>query len=68
MQGKLFGRDIVAAAFEFSYMGGSMGSVVGERFVRGVNKSLELGAPFIVFTASGGARMQESLFSLFSNG
>ncbi len=65
MQGKLFGRDIVAAAFEFSYMGGSMGSVVGERFVRGVNKSLELGAPFIVFTASGGARMQESLFSLF---
>ena len=65
MQGKLYGRDIVAAAFEFSYMGGSMGSVVGERFVRGVNKSLELGAPFIVFTASGGARMQESLFSLF---
>jgi acetyl-CoA carboxylase carboxyl transferase subunit beta len=46
-------------------MGGSMGSVVGEKFVRGVNKSLEIGAPFIVFTASGGARMQESLFSLF---
>ena len=65
MQGKLYGRDIVAAAFEFNYMGGSMGSVVGERFVRGVNKSLELGAPLIVFTASGGARMQESLFSLF---
>ncbi len=65
MQGKLQGNDIVAAAFEFSYMGGSMGSVVGERFVRGVNRSLELGAPFIVFTASGGARMQESLFSLF---
>ena len=65
MQGKLQGRDIVAAAFEFSYMGGSMGSVVGERFVRGVNRSLELGAPLIVFTASGGARMQESLFSLF---
>jgi acetyl-CoA carboxylase carboxyl transferase subunit beta len=65
MQGKLQGHDIVAAAFEFSYMGGSMGSVVGERFVRGVNRSIELGAPFIVFTASGGARMQESLFSLF---
>jgi acetyl-CoA carboxylase carboxyl transferase subunit beta len=46
-------------------MGGSMGSVVGEKFVRGVNKSLDLGVPFIVFTASGGARMQESLFSLF---
>ncbi len=65
MSGKLKGKGIVAAAFEFSFMGGSMGSVVGERFVRGVNKSLELGVPFIVFTASGGARMQESLFSLF---
>jgi acetyl-CoA carboxylase carboxyl transferase subunit beta len=65
MQGKLKGRAIVAAAFEFGFMGGSMGSVVGERFVRGVNRSLETGAPFIVFTASGGARMQESLFSLF---
>ncbi|WP_374090187.1 acetyl-CoA carboxylase, carboxyltransferase subunit beta [Methylomicrobium lacus] len=65
MRGKLKGADIVAAAFDFSFMGGSMGSVVGERFMRGVNKSLELGCPFIVFTASGGARMQESLFSLF---
>lgn len=65
MKGKLKGSDIVAAAFEFKYMGGSMGSVVGERFVRGINKSVELGVPFIVFTASGGARMQESLFSLF---
>ncbi len=65
MQGTLNGQGIVAAAFDFSFMGGSMGSVVGERFVRGVNKSLELGVPFIVFTASGGARMQESLFSLF---
>jgi acetyl-CoA carboxylase carboxyl transferase subunit beta len=65
MKGQLKGRDIVAAAFDFGYMGGSMGSVVGEKFVRGVNKSLELGVPFIVFTASGGARMQESLFSLF---
>ncbi|MEY4768031.1 MAG: hypothetical protein RL637_670 [Pseudomonadota bacterium] len=65
MQGLLKGQPIVAAAFEFSFMGGSMGSVVGERFVRGVNRSLEIQAPFIVFTASGGARMQESLFSLF---
>lgn len=65
MKGELFGKPIVAAAFDFNFMGGSMGSVVGEKFVRGVNKSLEIGAPFIVFTASGGARMQESLFSLF---
>ncbi|MCK5830457.1 MAG: acetyl-CoA carboxylase carboxyltransferase subunit beta [Methylococcales bacterium] len=65
IQGTLNGQGIVAAAFDFSFMGGSMGSVVGERFVRGVNRSLELGVPFIVFTASGGARMQESLFSLF---
>lgn len=65
MKGTLKGQAIVAAAFDFNFMGGSMGSVVGEKFVRGVNKSLELGIPFIVFTASGGARMQESLFSLF---
>ena len=65
MKGQLKGNDIVVAAFDFKFMGGSMGSVVGERFVRGVNKSVELGIPFIVFTSSGGARMQESLFSLF---
>jgi len=65
MKGQLHGLDVVVAAFEFSFMGGSMGSVVGEKFVRGVNKSVELGIPFVVFTASGGARMQESLFSLF---
>ncbi len=65
MKGELQSQPIVAAAFDFNFMGGSMGSVVGEKFVRGVNKSLELGIPFIVFTASGGARMQESLFSLF---
>jgi acetyl-CoA carboxylase carboxyl transferase subunit beta len=65
MRGQLHSQDIVAAAFDFNFMGGSMGSVVGEKFVRGVNKSIELGVPFIVFTASGGARMQESLFSLF---
>jgi acetyl-CoA carboxylase carboxyl transferase subunit beta len=65
MKGRLKGNDIVVAAFDFKFMGGSMGSVVGERFVRGVNRSVELGIPFIVFTSSGGARMQESLFSLF---
>jgi len=65
MEGSLHGKGIVVAAFDFSFMGGSMGSVVGEKFVRGVNRSLELGVPFIVFTASGGARMQESLYSLF---
>ena len=65
MKGALKGCDIVVAAFDFKFMGGSMGSVVGEKFVRGVNKSVELGIPFVVFTASGGARMQESLFSLF---
>ena len=62
---RLKGQDVVVAAFDFNFMGGSMGSVVGERFVRGVNKSWELGIPYVVFTASGGARMQESLFSLF---
>jgi acetyl-CoA carboxylase carboxyl transferase subunit beta len=64
LAGKLQGTSVVASAFEFGFMGGSMGSVVGERFVRGVDKSLELHAPFICFTASGGARMQESLLSL----
>ena len=54
----------MSAAFEFSFMGGSMGSVVGEKFVQGVNVSLEKGIPFVCFSASGGARMQESLFSL----
>ena len=64
MQGKLKGRDLVAASFDFAYMGGSMGSVVGERFARAAETALELGCPFVCFSASGGARMQESLFSL----
>ncbi len=64
MRGQLKGMDIVVAAFEFSFMGGSMGSVVGERFVRGVDDALEQGIPMVCFSASGGARMQESLFSL----
>lgn len=55
---------VVVAAFEFSFMAGSMGSVVGERFVRGVRYCIEHRRPFICFTASGGARMQEALFSL----
>ena len=64
MEGKLKGQDIVAAAFDFAYMGGSMGSVVGERFTLAAERALELRCPFVNFSASGGARMQESLFSL----
>jgi acetyl-CoA carboxylase carboxyl transferase subunit beta len=64
MQGKVKGVPLVAAAFEFSFMGGSMGSVVGERFVRAVNVALEQRIPLVCFSASGGARMQEALFSL----
>ena len=64
MEGKLKGHDLVAAAFDFAYMGGSMGSVVGERFTLGAERALELRCPFVCFSASGGARMQESLFSL----
>lgn len=64
MAGRLKTMPLVAAAFEFKFMGGSMGSVVGERFVRGVNHALENNVPLVCFSASGGARMQESLFSL----
>lgn len=64
LEGKLKGRDLVAASFDFAYMGGSMGSVVGERFALAAERALELGCPFVCFSASGGARMQESLFSL----
>lgn len=64
LEGKLAGHDLVAAAFDFAFMGGSMGSVVGERFTLGAERALALGCPFVCFTASGGARMQESLFSL----
>jgi len=55
---------VVAAAFEFKFMGGSMGSVVGERFVRGIEAAIESNSAFVCFSASGGARMQEGLFSL----
>ena len=63
-RGLLIDRPVVAAAFDFSFMGGSMGAVVGERFVRAVKLSLRERIPFICFSASGGARMQEGLFSL----
>ena len=64
MKGTLYAMPVVAAAFEFSFMGGSMGSVVGARFVRAVEQALEDNCPLICFSASGGARMQEALMSL----
>jgi len=64
MQGSIKGLPVVVACFEFEFMGGSMGSVLGERFVRGVRLALEQGIPFLCITASGGARMQEGLSSL----
>ncbi len=64
MQGKLKNMPIVAAAFEFGFMGGSMGSVVGERFLLGVKKSIAESVPLVCFSTSGGARMQEALMSL----
>jgi acetyl-CoA carboxylase carboxyl transferase subunit beta len=64
MTGTLQGLELVAAAFEFRFMGGSMGSVVGERFVRGVDHCIAHRMPFVCFSASGGARMQEGLYSL----
>jgi len=64
MKGRVKGVPCVAAAFEFSYMGGSMATVVGEKFVQAVNVCLNENIPLICFSASGGARMQEALFSL----
>ena len=64
MQGAIKSVSVVVAAFEFDFMGGSMGSVLGERFVRGVQTAVEQRLPFLCVTASGGARMQEGLFSL----
>jgi acetyl-CoA carboxylase carboxyl transferase subunit beta len=64
MQGAVKTLPVVIAAFEFDFMGGSMGSVVGERFVRGVRIAVEQQMPFVCITATGGARMQEGLFSL----
>ncbi len=62
--GAVMSVPVVAACFEFDFMGGSMGSVVGERFARGVETAIEQKVPFICFTATGGARMQEGLLSL----
>ncbi len=64
MSGTLEGSPVVACAFEFTFMGGSMGAVVGERFVRAANVALEKRCPLVCFAASGGARMQEALISL----
>ena len=64
MQGSILSVPVVVAAFEFKFIGGSMGSVVGERFVRGVRAAVENHTPFICVSASGGARMQEGLNSL----
>ncbi len=64
IKGKVKGVDVVAAAFDFRFMGGSMGSVVGEKFVRAANLALKENIPLVCFSASGGARMQEALFSL----
>lgn len=67
-RGAIKGQPVVTAAFEFGFMGGSMGSVVGEKFVRAAEMSLQHNAPLICFSASGGARMQEALVSLFQMG
>jgi acetyl-CoA carboxylase carboxyl transferase subunit beta len=64
MQGAVKNVPLVAAVFEFEFMGGSMGSVVGERFVRGVRACLDQSLPLVCFTATGGARMQEGVLSL----
>ena len=65
LAGTLHALPIVACAFEFQFLGGSMGSVVGERFKRGVDYCIQERRPFVCFSASGGARMQEALYSLF---
>jgi len=64
MGGSVHSVPLIAACFEFDFMGGSMGSVVGERFVRGVEAAVDQKVPFVSFTATGGARMQEGLLSL----
>lgn len=63
-EGKLLGQAVVVCVFEFKYMGGSMGAVVGEKFARAAQRSLDNNLPLVCFSASGGARMQEALFSL----
>jgi acetyl-CoA carboxylase carboxyl transferase subunit beta len=68
IKGQVHGVALVACAFEFKFMGGSMGSVIGERFIRGANVAIEHHIPYVCFSASGGARMQEALFSLMQMG
>ena len=65
MEGKINGIKVMVAVFEFSFMGGSMGSVVGEKFTRAARECISRNIPLVCFSASGGARMQESLVSLF---
>jgi acetyl-CoA carboxylase carboxyl transferase subunit beta len=65
MKGEVLGLPLVACAFDFNFIGGSMGAAVGERFMQGANVAMEANIPFVCFTASGGARMQEGLLSLF---
>ena len=67
-KGRMDGKEIVVAAFDFSFLGGSMGSVVGERFALGVDEAIALQLPFVCITSSGGARMQEGLTSLMQMG
>jgi len=62
--GKLDGLDFVISCMDFAFVGGSMGSVMGEKIVRGINKAMELNAPFMIISKSGGARMMEAGFSL----
>ena len=64
LRGQVHGLPLVAAAFEYGFIGGSMGAALGERFVRAVNTAIEFKIPFVCFSASGGARMQEALISL----
>lgn len=64
LRGQVHGLPLVAAAFEYDFIGGSMGAALGERFVRAVNTAIEFKIPFVCFSASGGARMQEALISL----
>ncbi|HSW94443.1 MAG TPA: acetyl-CoA carboxylase, carboxyltransferase subunit beta [Gammaproteobacteria bacterium] len=64
LRGHVHGLPLVAAAFEYGFIGGSMGAAVGERFVRAVNTAIEFNIPLVCFSASGGARMQEALVSL----
>ena len=64
IKGRVLGEPLIASGFDFAFMGGSMGSVVGEKFVRAANRALDEKIPLVTFMASGGARMQEALFSL----